>query len=177
MKTSFPFFYIFIAALTMTGCSTLLNNLPGVYTVDVQQGNVIEQDMVDQLKPNMTKRQVLYIMGSPMLQDSFHRQRWDYIYSNQPGGEPREQKQLTLIFQGDRLSEVRGDFQPSGGPAVEKSKEITVEVPKRQLEKTMWEKITSLFGSEPDIPVKPRKTVKKEPERRDSPDKVFDEPF
>ncbi|MGZ8214761.1 MAG: outer membrane protein assembly factor BamE, partial [Methylosarcina sp.] len=60
-----------LAGLAMMSCSTILNKLPGVYTVNVQQGNIIDQEMIDQLRPNMTKRQVLYIMGSPMLKNTF----------------------------------------------------------------------------------------------------------
>jgi outer membrane protein assembly factor BamE len=51
------------ALLSLTACETILSNLPGVYTIDIEQGNMIDQAMVDQLRPNMTKRQVLYIMG------------------------------------------------------------------------------------------------------------------
>ena len=102
--------------------------------------------MVDQLRPNMTKRQVLYIMGSPMLNDVFHPDRWDYIYSNQPGGEPRQEKKVTLIFDGDNIVGIQGDFRPSSQPVVKVSEETTVEVPKREVEKTLWEMLTGLFG-------------------------------
>jgi outer membrane protein assembly factor BamE len=135
-----------LAGLAMMSCSTILNNLPGVYTVNVQQGNIIDQEMVDQLRPNMTKRQVLYIMGSPMLKNTFHQNRWDYIYSNQPDGEPRQQKKITLVFEGDNIIGIQGDFKPSSLPVVKASDETTVEVPKREVEKTLWEMLTGLFG-------------------------------
>lgn len=135
-----------LASLTLASCSTILNNLPGVYTLDVQQGNMIDQFMIDQIRPNMSKRQVLYIMGSPMLTDAFHQNRWDYIYSNQPGGEPRVQKKITLIFDDDRVIGVQGDFKPSALPVIKESTETTVDLPPRELEKTLWEKITGLFG-------------------------------
>ena len=57
-----------------------------IYKLDVQQGNVVTQEAVNQLKPGMNKRQVRYIMGSPLLVDVFHQTRWDYVYTNQPGG-------------------------------------------------------------------------------------------
>jgi outer membrane protein assembly factor BamE len=137
-------------SLTLTACNTILNNLPGVYTLDIEQGNIIDQNMVNQLRPNMTKRQVLYIMGSPMLADAFHEKRWDYLYSEQPGGEDRVQKRLSLFFNGDNLMGVQGDFRPSALPVVKESTETSVDVPKRDLERSMWEKVSGLFGGEPD---------------------------
>lgn len=145
------------APLALTACETILTNLPGVYTIDIEQGNMIDQTMVDQLRPSMSKRQVLYIMGSPMLTDTFHERRWDYLYSEQPGGEARVQKRLSLYFDGDNLVGVQGDFRPSQLPVIKESTETTVDVPKRNLDKTMWEKITGLFSSDdtPEVPVKP----------------------
>ena len=136
------------AQTTLTACETIISNLPGIYTIDIEQGNMIDQAMVDQLRPSMTKRQVLYIMGSPMLMDTFHEQRWDYLYSDQPGGEARVQKRISLYFNGDNLVGVQGDFRPSTLPVMKKSTETTVDVPKRQLNTTMWEKITSTFSDD-----------------------------
>ncbi|MGZ8189609.1 MAG: outer membrane protein assembly factor BamE [Methylococcaceae bacterium] len=93
----------------------------------------------------MNKRQVLYIMGSPMLVDFFHQKRWDYIYSDQPSGEDRVQKRITLFFENDQIVGIQGDFRPSAVPVIKQSSETTIDVPKRNLEKTMWEKITGLF--------------------------------
>ena len=138
---------IIFLSITLSSCTTIMENLPGVYTLDIQQGNVINQDMIDQLKPDMTKRQVLYVMGSSMLVDVFHEQRWDYIYSEQLDGEQRKQKRLSLFFKDEKLSGIQGDFRPSSLNANKKSKETTVDVPPRDLDKTLWEKITSLFSS------------------------------
>jgi outer membrane protein assembly factor BamE len=132
-----------------------MSYIPGVYTIDIQQGNIIEQSMVDQLRPGMNKRQVLYIMGSPMLDNVFHKNRWDYLYSNQPSGEERVQKQISLFFENDQIAGVQGDFRPSATPVLKTSNETTVDVPKRDLEKTLWEKITGLIGyDELDTPPK-----------------------
>ena len=133
-------------SLALTSCTTILTNLPGVYSVDVQQGNMVDQAMIDQLRPSMNKRQVLYIMGSPMLIDFFHQKRWDYLYSAQLGGGDRQQKRISLFFDGDQLTGVQGDFKPSATPVIKVSDETTVDVPKRDLEKTLWEMITGLFG-------------------------------
>lgn len=142
------FLLAFAAPVALTGCETILSNLPGIYTIDIEQGNMIDQAMVDQLRPNMSKRQVLYIMGSPMLTDTFHEQRWDYLYSDQPGGEARMQKRISLYFNGDNLAGVQGDFRPSQLPVIKESNETTVDIPKRDLDRTMWEKISGIFGSE-----------------------------
>lgn len=135
-----------VASLTLCSCTTILNNLPGIYRIDVQQGNIVDQGMIDQLRPNMNKRQVLYIMGSPMLTDFFHQKRWDYLYSAQVAGGDRQQKRISLFFDNDQLIGVQGDFKPSELPVMKISEETTVEVPKRELDKTLWEMITGLFG-------------------------------
>ena len=134
-----------VASLILSSCTTILTNLPGVYTIDVQQGNMVDQAMIDQLRPAMNKRQVLYIMGSPMLVDFFHQKRWDYLYSVQISGQDRQQKRISLVFDNDQLIGIQGDFKPGEVPVL-KISESTVEVPKRDLEKTLWEKITNLFG-------------------------------
>lgn len=138
-------------------CSYILNNLPGVYTIPIQQGNIVDQTMIDQLRPNMTERQVLYIMGSPMLVNTFHQKRWDYLYSNQPSGEDRQQKRVYVMFDdNDLVSGIQGDFKPSSTPVVKPSEETTVDVPKRDIERTMWQKIKGLFGFD-DIDDAPRR--------------------
>lgn len=135
-------------SITITSCTTIMESIPGVYTLDIQQGNVIDQDMIDQLKPGMTKRQVLYIMGSSMLQDVFHQKRWDYLYSEQLDGGLRQQKKVSLYFNGDLLSGIQGDFRPSTEPVVRKSKEETVDVPERDLDKTLWGRMKSFFSDD-----------------------------
>ena len=130
---------------------------------------MIDQDMVDQLRPNMTKRQVLYIMGSPMLADSFHERRWDYLFSEQKGGAERVQKRISLFFNGDNLIGIQGDVRPSSLPVVKPSTETTVELPKRQLDKSMSEKITGLFeDDDQEEPAKPKDEPAKPEDKNDS---------
>lgn len=117
-----------------------------IYKLDVQQGNVVTQEAVNQLKPGMNKRQVRYIMGSPLLVDVFHQTRWDYVYTNQPGGEARQQRKISLFFEADVLKGVEGDFKPGELPVEETSKDMMVPVPKRTQQKTIWEKLTGLFS-------------------------------
>lgn len=147
-----------------------MNYIPGVYTIDIQQGNIIDQAMIDQLRPGMNKRQVLYIMGSPMLDDVFHKNRWDYLYSDQPEGEDSVQKQISLFFENDQIVGIQGDFRPSAVPVIKTSGETTVDVPKRDLEKTLWEKITGLIGyDELDAIPETDKTDAKKPAGNDPP--------
>lgn len=85
------------------------------YKPDIQQGNMVTQDKLAQLKIGMDKRQVLFIMGSPMLTDPFHQNRWDYYYSLTPGRKDTVRHGATLYFDGERLGriETHGDI-PSG---------------------------------------------------------------
>ncbi|WP_263264470.1 outer membrane protein assembly factor BamE [Pseudomonas sp. RIT-PI-S] len=98
----------FVGLLALAGCS-----FPGVYKIDIQQGNVVTQDMIDQLRPGMTRRQVRFIMGNPMLVDTFHPNRWDYLYSMQQGGARRQQERVSVFFnEQDQLASLSGDFMP-----------------------------------------------------------------
>uniref|UniRef100_UPI00333FCECC outer membrane protein assembly factor BamE n=1 Tax=Pseudomonas sp. TaxID=306 RepID=UPI00333FCECC len=100
--------FTFVGLLALAGCS-----FPGVYKIDIQQGNVVTQDMIDQLKPGMTRRQVRFIMGNPLITDTFHASRWDYLYSIQPGGRQRYQERVSLMFgSDDQLIGLAGDFMP-----------------------------------------------------------------
>ncbi len=97
-----------VGLLALAGCS-----FPGVYKIDIQQGNVVTQDMIDQLRPGMTRRQVRFIMGNPLLQDTFNTNRWDYLYSLQPGGGKRQQERMSVFFNdSDQLVSLSGDFMP-----------------------------------------------------------------
>ena len=106
MKTvliyTFSFFVLFLS-----GCTK--DKIPGVYRINIQQGNDITQDMVSQLKPGITKNQVAYVMGTPLIIDTFHPNRWDYIYSFHPGNGEREQRRITVYFEGETLDYLSGD--------------------------------------------------------------------
>ena len=83
------------------------------YKIDVQQGNVLTQEMVAQLKPGQTREQVRFILGTPLLADVFHQQRWDYVYSYRKGrsGEV-ETRQFSVYFDKDnRLERASGDVE------------------------------------------------------------------
>ena len=88
-------------------------DFPGVYKISIPQGNIITQDMVDQLRPGMTKRQVIFVMGTPLVRDPYHQDRWDYVYNFQPGGGERGQERLSVVFEDDQLVSISGDFEPT----------------------------------------------------------------
>ncbi len=90
-------------------------HIPFVYKIDINQGNILNQDMVDQLEPGMNKARVRYVMGSPMLVDVFHENRWDYIYLRRPGRGKPEKRRITLHFENDQLARIDGDVRIPGG--------------------------------------------------------------
>jgi len=104
--------------LLLAGCGGNILQFPGVYKIDILQGNIITQDMVDQLRPGMTKRQVIFVMGSPLVTDPFDQDRWDYVYNYQPGGGERVGERLTVFFENDALVLITGDYMPSGAETV-----------------------------------------------------------
>ncbi|HUH36808.1 MAG TPA: outer membrane protein assembly factor BamE [Spongiibacteraceae bacterium] len=101
-----------ILAVAVSACSNL--DFPGVYRLTIDQGNIITQEMVDQLQPGMSKSQVQFIMGTALVQDTFHADRWDYVYTIAPGGRDRQVQRLSLFFESDKLAHLSGDFVPSG---------------------------------------------------------------
>lgn len=102
--------YILLVFLLLlnAGCSSTLPSIKP-YKVDVQQGNVVTYKMVQQLKPGMTKSQVRFVMGSPLIQDSFHTNRWDYFYQMRRDGKVFEQRRVILSFKDDLLADIGGD--------------------------------------------------------------------
>lgn len=81
-----------------------------VYVPDAQQGNILDKKTVDQLKPGMTKHQVLVLMGSPSVSTPFDQDRWDYVATQQHRGGPIKVRNLTLTFNNDTLVRTDGDF-------------------------------------------------------------------
>ncbi len=99
-----------LALLGTVGCSYL------AYKIDIRQGNNIDQATVSRLSPGMTKQQVESLMGTPLLTDPFHEDRWDYYYSFSEGGDEAEQKHVVLYFQGELLARVEGSATPVAVP-------------------------------------------------------------
>ena len=103
-----------VAIVSLPSCSWIPTfKFPGAYKITVQQGNVIEQKDVDELKKGMSKKQVKYVMGNPLLIDTFNQNRWDYYYSKKDPKGHIEEKKLTLFFIDGKLNSFRGDYTPS----------------------------------------------------------------
>ena len=98
------------AILCLSGCS--ISEWRLVYKIDVQQGNVITQDIVNQLEPGMSRQQVQFLAGSPMVADVFHQDRWDYIYHLKPGRGKAETEHVSLFFEDDALVRISGTLRP-----------------------------------------------------------------
>ena len=96
----------------LIGCGSNFG-FPGVYRINVEQGNVVTEEMVEQLRPGLNRRQVRYIMGTPLIEDSFHGDRWDYRYLLRNGNELLSETHLTLWFEGDELVRVEGADAPN----------------------------------------------------------------
>ena len=96
--------------LFITGCSSIPSVL---YKIDVQQGNIITQDMVDKLRPGMSKSQVRFVLGTALIGDVFHKDRWDYVYRLVQHGNLVEKYKLTVFFEDDKLVRTAGDFSDS----------------------------------------------------------------
>jgi outer membrane protein assembly factor BamE len=104
---------IIILALLCAACNAKLPSIKP-FKMDIQQGNVVTSKMMLQLKPGMTKSQVRYIMGTPLIQDGFHPDRWDYFYQMRKDGEVIEQRRVIMEFENDALMRIRGDVIPAG---------------------------------------------------------------
>lgn len=131
-----------LSALLIAGCA----NAPDItsrlspYRIDVRQGNFVTQEMVAKLKPGMTREQVRFVLGTPLVSDIFHANRWDYVYRFQPGrGEP-QQRRLSVFFEDDKLVRVGGDVVAASAeettePAPSATSPRIIEVPAEAKEK------------------------------------------
>ena len=143
-RSPLPYFCVVVALLT--ACSSPARYV-NAYKIDIQQGNVLTQEMVAQLKPGQTREQVRYILGTPLLTDIFHQQRWDYVYSYRSGQTGKtEARKFAVFFDAEnRLERVDGDVD------VAVTEELTAPVNKSRLVD-----LGSLSGEAADKPLPPR---------------------
>ena len=99
-----------LALTCISACSAV--GFPGVYRIDIEQGNIVTEEMIDQLEPGMSRRQVRFILGTPLMEDTFNKDRWDYSYRKSNGLDILAETRLVVIFDGDSLTELRGDYVP-----------------------------------------------------------------
>ena len=103
------------SAALLAGCGVPRALGVAPYRIEVQQGNFVSQDMVAQLKEGMSKEQVRQIMGTPLLTDIFHAERWDYFYSRESSNGKKEKRQLAVFFQDGKMTRVDGVAAPAPG--------------------------------------------------------------
>lgn len=99
---------IVLAALSLAAC---------VYRIDIQQGNLLDDEDISQVDLGMTRSQVQFLLGTPMISDSFHRDRWDYAYYFRRGRSPESiNRWFVVYFENDRVARIERDLelQPAG---------------------------------------------------------------
>lgn len=118
----------FLACAALSGCGFAL-----VHKIDIQQGNVVTPEQVAQLKKGMTKAEVRQLLGTPLLTDVFHGERWDYYFSLMRRGRLEERTGLAVMFENDRVAAWKGDVPSVNLPVIGSSSRQTsaVSVPPR----------------------------------------------
>ena len=114
---------VLFAVLVLAGCKGV-PMLPGLtaHKIEIQQGNYVTQDMVAKLSSGMSRSQVRFALGTPLIVDPFHADRWDYVYVLQKKGEVVEQRRIVVIFKDDKLVRIDGDVSPAKGDAAGSAK-------------------------------------------------------
>jgi len=100
---------IAVCAILLAGC---------IHRIEIQQGNYVTQDQVQKLKTGMTRTEVRQVLGTPLLQDVFHADRWDYYFSQSRGGKVSDRKLFSVNFKDDKLTTFTGETQPPAPPPV-----------------------------------------------------------
>lgn len=101
-------------AISVAACTWVPSISP--HRMEIQQGNFVSQDMVAQLKLGMSKDQVRFILGTPLIADVFHADRWDYVFTRmRSNSRELEQRRIAVYFEGGKLKRVDGDVVASGG--------------------------------------------------------------
>jgi Small protein A (tmRNA-binding) len=142
-------------ALVLAACSSV--NVPlSPYRIDVQQGNALEQESVEKLKLGLSRSQVRFLLGTPLLVDPFHGNRWDYVYNFRKAGKLTEERRLALLFEGDVLVRIEAEGlalnsgQPEVKPAeTEKTLEKRTEQPKAAVETAPVAAVQPLENAQP----------------------------
>ncbi|MCL2161118.1 MAG: outer membrane protein assembly factor BamE [Betaproteobacteria bacterium] len=114
------------AALALTACSFF-----APYRIDIRQGNYVDDVMLAQLETGMTREQVRFVLGTPLVADVFHSERWDYVYRFKRGSSRKvEQRTISVFFVDDKMDRLEGDTDLPGGKEAVESRARIVEVPK-----------------------------------------------
>jgi outer membrane protein assembly factor BamE len=100
-----PRILVLILSLLASACGLITP-----YRIEIQQGNYVTQEMAAQLKPGLTRDQVRFVMGTPLLTDIFHEERWDYVFVRQRANSKEvEHRRVAVFFEDGKLKRVDGD--------------------------------------------------------------------
>ncbi|MBK8386648.1 MAG: outer membrane protein assembly factor BamE [Candidatus Accumulibacter sp.] len=129
----FPRFAPVVIAFGLLSACSSVPRILNEYRIDVQQGNVLTQEMVSQLRPGLTRDQVRFILGTPVLMDMFHANRWDYFYWLKKGNSGEvDTRRFAVYFDADgKLISVAGDVaaaQPSDSTIVSETRNREIDL-------------------------------------------------
>ena len=143
-----------VAAGAMGGCEMpRMPEIPGIYRIDIQQGNTVDRGMLDRLAIGMDRHKVRFILGTPLLTDPFHQDRWDYVYSFRTGSEPAVRQRVSLYFADDRLARIEDHLDPDALPGMASEGIRTlVTVPQRRTRKGFLDVLVPDFLKRDDKP-------------------------
>ncbi len=117
-RAAFLTFVYVSAVISLAGCG--VPRIPGItpYKPEIQQGNYVSPETIAQVKPGMSKEQVRFLLGTPLIVDIFHADRWDYLYWREAENGKREERRVALFFADGKLDRIVGDAQTApGSPA------------------------------------------------------------
>jgi outer membrane protein assembly factor BamE len=140
-----------MAALLLASCGSTGLPIPDIkpYRIEIQQGNFVSQEMVSKLKPGMSKDQVRFVLGTPLITDSFHADRWDYVFRRQrENSSELEHRKIAVFFEDGRLKRVEGDVKQApkeAAAAAAASEESKPAAPDQPQEKSWWQKLKEKF--------------------------------
>lgn len=147
-----------IAALLLASCGSVGLPTPDLkpYRMEIQQGNFVSQEMVSQLKLGMSKDQVRFVLGTPLITDSFHAERWDYVFRRQRANSRElEQRKIAVFFEDGKLKRIEGDVMPASpadaagvkAPAASPAPTAAANppAPDTPQEKSWWQKLKDKF--------------------------------
>jgi outer membrane protein assembly factor BamE len=107
---------ILALSFLVAGCDLAPRLTP--YRIEIQQGNYVTQEMVAQLKPGLTRDQVRFVLGTPLVSDIFHEERWDYVFMRQRANSSEiEYHRIAVVFDDGRLKWIEGDVMAAAAPA------------------------------------------------------------
>jgi outer membrane protein assembly factor BamE len=132
------------AALLLASCGSAGLPVPDIkpYRIEIQQGNFVSQEMVSKLKPGMSKDQVRFVLGTPLITDSFHAERWDYVFRRQrANSDALEHRKIAVFFEDGKLKRIEGDVKEAPTEAAAAAP-AAAEPPQ---EKSWWQKLKDRF--------------------------------